>query len=205
MNPGPPASAAIDWINVARPTERRSRWLGLTGLPGKHGASVRYPGHTYRGVLAEDLARLRHARVRSLLLLVEDAELARLGDPQIVVHGMAAGVEIVRHPIPDGGVPASMRAMEEILGRVREAEGRGRAAVACMGGIGRSGLVAACALVESSWSSSDAIALVRRARHPQAVETALQEAFVAGFAAHLTGCEGWLSRSAAISRALVVP
>lgn len=184
----PTASAEIDWVNVAGPGEERPRWLGLTGLPGKHGASVRYPGHTYRGVLAEDLARLRHAGVRSLLLLVEDAELAGWGDPQIVSRGATAGIEIVRHPMPDGGVPPSMRAMQEILGWILEAQARGRVAVSCMGGIGRSGLVAACALVESGWSASAAIALVRRTRHPQAVETALQEAFVAGFAAHLTGC-----------------
>jgi len=185
MNAAPPAPAAIDWINVARPTEASARWLGLTALPGKHGASGRYPGRIYRGMLADDLASLRRADVRWLILLVEDLELRRWGDPQIVSRGAAAGVVIVRHPIPDGGVPASMHVMEDILGRIREAQRHAKVAIACMGGIGRSGLVAACALVESGWSASDAIALVRRARHPQAVETAPQESFVAGFAAHL--------------------
>jgi protein-tyrosine phosphatase len=53
-----------------------------------------------------------------------------------------------------------------------------------MGGVGRTGTVAACALVAAGWDASSAIAEVRRVRHPTAVETAEQEAFVEAFARH---------------------
>jgi protein-tyrosine phosphatase len=121
--------------------------------------------------------------VRRLILLVEDAELQRWSDPRIVERGVAAGVEVSRHPIPDGRAPASLAEMGMIVGEIRDARVSANAAVACMGGVGRTGTAAACALVESGWSPDDAIAAVRVARHPTAVETAEQEAFVHAFAA----------------------
>lgn len=176
---------AIDWMNLSMEAEGLPYRLGLTVLPGKHGASVRYTGRIYRGVLAHDLATLRSANVRRLILLVEDAELERWGDPQIVSRGCGAGIEIVRHPMPDGGVPSSMEVMDEILVQIREARRHGNVGVACMGGVGRTGMVAACALVEAGASPRDAIERVRRVRHPEAVETLRQESFVAIFADHL--------------------
>ena len=51
-----------------------------------------------------------------------------------------------------------------------------------MGGVGRTGTVVACALVAAGWEAVDAIGEVRRLRHPTAVETPAQEAFVEEFA-----------------------
>jgi protein-tyrosine phosphatase len=50
-----------------------------------------------------------------------------------------------------------------------------------MGGVGRTGTVAACALVEGGMTADDAIATVRAVRHPTAVETVEQERFVRSF------------------------
>ena len=52
-----------------------------------------------------DLATLVGQRVRWLLLLVDDGELARFGDADIVDRGAAAGVTIVRRPLTDGTAP----------------------------------------------------------------------------------------------------
>jgi protein-tyrosine phosphatase len=52
-----------------------------------------------------------------------------------------------------------------------------------MGGVGRSGTVAACALLTAGITPDAAIAMVRAVRHPTAVETAEQERFVRSFAA----------------------
>lgn len=179
------SSMAIDWLELSFEPDGLPHRLGLTVLPGKHGASVRYPGRIYRGVLADDLATLRRANVRRLILLVEDAELERWGDPQIVSRGSEAGIEIMRHPMPDGGVPSSVEVMDEILGQLRPAHRHENVAVACMGGVGRTGMVAACALVEAGASPRDAIEQVRRVRHQGAVETERQESFVTTFADHL--------------------
>lgn len=171
----------IDWLPEAMADGLAGR-LGMTVLPGKHGVSVRYPGRVYRQDLSRDLAALHAAGVTLLELLVEDAELQRWGDSHLVEEAAERGIEVRRHPMPDGGVPVSLQEMDIILGELHTARCRGGAAIACMGGVGRTGMVAACALVRQGVDPDEAIAAVRRARHPQAVETAAQRAFVRRYA-----------------------
>ncbi len=172
----------IDWLDASRFEDGRPGNLGLTILPGKHGVSYRYPGRVYRRELKADLAALRAAGVRRLVLLVDDAELRSWGDPAIVECGRVNDVEVVRHPIRDGQPPGSVEAMWRILDDVREGRTSANVAVACMGGVGRTGTVAACALVEAGLDADRAIAAVRDARHPGAVETEAQQEFVRRFA-----------------------
>lgn len=179
----------IDWLEPAQLGDELPGRLGLTILPGKRGVSFRYPGQVYRRDLDEDLAMLRAAGVRHLVLLVEDAELSRWSDSGIVEHAAAAGVTVLRHPMPDGQPPASLAEMREILAEIRHGRHDGNVAVACMGGVGRTGTVAACALVQAGRSPAEAIATVRAVRHPSAVETADQERFVMAFAAAAQGTE----------------
>ncbi len=89
---------------------------------------------------------------------------------------------MVRHPIADGGVPGSPQAMAQVIADVDAGLRQGNVAIACMAGIGRSGMVAACWLVTRGVPSDAAIAEVRARRHPGAVETAEQEAFVRRYA-----------------------
>jgi protein-tyrosine phosphatase len=173
----------IDWLEPAQLGDGLTGRLGLTILPGKQGVSFRYPGRVYRRDLDEDLAMLQAAGVRQLVLLVDDAELSRWSDSAIVERAAAAGVIVLRHPMPDGQPPASIGEMERILAEVRAGRRHGNVAVACMGGVGRTGTVAACALVQAGHTPAEAIAVVRAVRHPAAVETAAQEQFVTAFAA----------------------
>ncbi|HEV8252563.1 MAG TPA: protein-tyrosine phosphatase family protein [Candidatus Limnocylindria bacterium] len=172
----------IDWLEPEQLGDALPGRLGLTVLPGKQGISFRYPGRTYRRDVGHDFELLRAASVARLILLVEDAELRRWSDPLIVERGSDGGVEVIRHPIPDGRPPASTVEMESILAEIREGRASGSVAVACMGGVGRTGTIAACALVEGGMNADDAIATVRAVRHPGAVETAEQERFVHSFA-----------------------
>lgn len=171
----------VDWLDASDLAGELPGRLGLTFLPGKRGPSARYPGHTYRRHAERDLADLREQGARTLVLLVEDAELVRWSDPGLVALGERAGLRVERFPIPDGGAP-SLEVMERIQACIREARARGHVVVACMGGVGRTGMVAACALVEAGLSASAAIARVRAVRHPDAVETQVQERLVAAWA-----------------------
>lgn len=173
----------IDWLEPQQLGDELPGRLGLTILPGKHGVSFRYPGRVYRRDVHDDFASLRAAGVGRLILLVNDAELHSWGDPDIVAHGTAAGVTVLRHPMPDGRPPASIAEMTMILEEIRAGRREGNVAVACMGGVGRSGTVAACALLQAGLTADEAIATVRAVRHPTAVETAEQERFVRSFAA----------------------
>ena len=172
----------IDWLEPGQLGDDLPGRLGLTILPGKQGISFRYPGRVYERDLDADFALLREAGVRRLILLVEDAELRRWSDPRIVERGSASGVEVIRHPVPDGHAPATSEEMRRIQAEIREARSTANVAVACMGGVGRTGTVAACALVDAGMSADEAIATVRAVRHPTAVETDEQEQFVRDFA-----------------------
>lgn len=175
----------VDWLDADEFADGRPGRLGLTFLPGKRGPSMRYPGRVYRRDLARDLETLRLAGVRALVLLVEDHELARWGDPSTEDRARAAGIAVDRHPIPDGSAPPGADVMDAILGGLDLARDEGDAAVACMGGVGRAGTVAACALVATGSSAAGAIARVRAVRHPTAVETTGQVAFVEGYERHI--------------------
>ncbi len=172
----------LDWIDAHDLADGARGRLGLTFLPGKHGGSDRYPGLTYARDLADDLAVLRATGVRLLLLLVEDHELRRWGDPAIVEVARLRGIVIRRHPLPDGSPPASAEEMRSLIEALRVERERRDVAVACMGGVGRTGTVAACALVEGGMAADAAIRFVRRVRHPDAVETEDQRAFVERYA-----------------------
>lgn len=168
----------IDWLPASDLADGRPGRIGMTVLPGKRGPSVRYPGHVYRADLERDLAALKHAGIARLILLVEDDELARWSDADLVERAAVLGLEIDRHPMPDGAPPAGTAEMDEILRSVVEGRASADVAVACMGGVGRTGTVAACALVAAGWEADAAIARVRELRHPMAVETEAQERFV---------------------------
>lgn len=173
----------VDWVSPSDLADALPGRLGLTFLPGKRGRSSRYPGHTYRRDASDDLAQLHAQGVRSLVLLVEEHELARWSDPEIVELGRSAGIDVQRFPIPDGGVP-TIETMEQIQGTIGAGRAHGDVAVACMGGVGRTGTVAACALVSAGRTAPEAIARVREIRHPTAVETDLQERFVSAWERH---------------------
>ena len=122
--------------------------------------------------------------VSLLALLVEDRELERWGDPALVEHAAAAGLAVRRFPIPDGHAPPSLDGVDALLAEIAGARVTGDVVVACMGGVGRSGTIAACAMVAAGVQPDRAIAHLRDVRHPTAVETAAQVAFVSAYAVH---------------------
>jgi protein-tyrosine phosphatase len=120
-----------------------------------------------------------------LVLLVEDHELERWGDPHLEDHAAAAGLRVRRLPIPDGDPPPSVAAVDRVLAEITAARATEDVVIACMGGVGRSGTIAACALVAAGQTPDGAIAHLRAVRHPTAVETRAQVAFVATYAQHV--------------------
>ncbi|MEO6295124.1 MAG: protein-tyrosine phosphatase family protein [Candidatus Limnocylindria bacterium] len=175
----------VDWLEATELKDGAPGRLGMTFLPGKQGRSFRYPGRVYRRELGRDLDTLHHGGICHLLLLVEDEELHRWGDPEIVRHGAERGVTVTRRPLPDGRAPRSAQEMDETLEVLTAARLTGDVAVACMGGVGRTGTVAACALVAAGRSAAGAIERVRDVRHPTAVETQEQVAFVHAYERHV--------------------
>ena len=142
------------------------------------------PGRRDRGRdLGTDLAQLQAAGATRLLCLLTDSELDWAGVSALGLRARAAGLAYRRLPIPGQGTPDIDEATQ-LVRWCREATERGETVViTSMGGLGRSGTVAACFLVATGISAEAAIAAVRAARGARALETVAQEDFVVTFAA----------------------
>lgn len=153
--------------------------LGLTIAPGRA-----RPGFPEAGgaTLAADLKRLRDDFGASVLLtLMEETEMSLHGIGRLRPAARKAGLESLWFPIPDLGAPSSAEATAGLVGDLVERLSAGRTVVVhCLGGIGRSGTIAACVLVGLGQPADRALRRVRAAR-PGAVEMPAQEAFVRGF------------------------
>lgn len=162
----------------------RVDWLDADalGTPGGLGLTL-CPGRADRGrVLEADLDALRDAGVSRLLTLLTDPEVERLQVGGLSDGCAARGLGWRQHPIRDQGVPG-LDDMQDLVAWTLAALQAGEPVlVHCMGGLGRSGTLAACVLVAQGHDPDAAIQHVRDARGPRAVEVASQEALVRRFA-----------------------
>jgi protein-tyrosine phosphatase len=102
--------------------------------------------------------------------------------PELAARARARGLAVLELPIADQGAPSApeMRALSlDLVGRLRAGE---TVVVHCLGGLGRSGLVAACVLADLGAGADGSVARVRDARGPRAIESAEQESFVRAYA-----------------------
>ena len=100
-----------------------------------------------------------------LLLLVEDRELRRCRVMDIGEVLPAHGVELLRFPIVDPELPrdgaAYRRLIAGLLERIRSGQ---KVAIACRGGLDRTGLTAGCLLREAGLPPDTAVDRVHAAR-----------------------------------------
>jgi len=110
-----------------------------------------------------------------VISLLEDQEAAELELAHERDFAESQNVHFISFPIPDRGVPASVSAALSLLKVVTEALESGKnVAVHCRQGIGRSGLVAAGALVASGVPVEKALDVVCAARGRPVPETPVQ-------------------------------
>lgn len=83
---------------------------------------------------------------------------------------------------PDFRLPADRSAARAAFEEARARAAAERVEFACWGGRGRTGTALACLAVLDGVPAADAVAFVRRAYHPKAVETPWQRRYVLGFA-----------------------
>jgi len=175
----------VDWLGVADLSVTGR--LGRTFLPGKNHRGESGLKHARSARL--DAQRLRDEyRVDTLLLLNEDHEIARFvndvpppAGPQNLMAALAENsIALLRLPIPDGGVPRpnqedELRALlTDVVALLRAGK---NVAVACRGGIGRTGTLLGLVLIELGCSSASAIVRVRTMK-PECIDPGRQEEFV---------------------------
>ena len=125
-----------------------------------------YPGSECTASTPGKLARIVDAGIRAFVDLTQEREL-RAYDTQLrdVAKKSTCDVTYCRHPIRDASVPGK-REMRSILAAIKAAMLDGRPCyVHCWGGIGRTGTVIGCWLVqEDNLSADDAIARIAQLR-----------------------------------------
>jgi protein-tyrosine phosphatase len=100
--------------------------------------------------LSEEITSWQRAGIRTVVSLLEPAEVAELGLGEEACLCSAAGIGFLSYPIPDRGVPSSMHSLNELVLPLAHMVRAGHlVAVHCRAGIGRSSLVAAAILVRA--------------------------------------------------------
>ncbi|MBB6254769.1 protein-tyrosine phosphatase family protein [Nitrospirillum iridis] len=133
--------------------------------------------------LADEIASWQAAGVHEVVSLLEPAEVRELDLAREVTLCQDGGLVFTTLPIPDRGVPGSMRGMAALARRLASNLGAGRSvAVHCRAGIGRSSLVGACVMVCAGLEAPTAFDRIAQARGVPVPDTEEQRAWVRSFA-----------------------
>ncbi len=162
-----------------RSTELRLDWLARKLTPPGRVALTLLPGRRDHGrSIAQDLAVIEGQGVGRILCLVSRQELELYGVGDLLNVYREHGIAVRHMPIPDQKA-SGIKDMQEAIAWMETGLSAGEGVlIHCVGGLGRSGMAAAALLKSRGMAAEEAMAEVRRARSPNAIETAEQEEFV---------------------------
>ncbi len=148
-------------------------YIPLTLLPGRKDRNR---------VLTDDIRTIKEKNIQSILCLLTENEFSEYGVDDLKKEYLSAGFSLKHAPVKDQGIP-SIEAMNEIFdwldGEIKQ---KRKVLIHCVGGLGRSGLVAACYIKKKfGLSKENSIAIVRESRSERAIETKAQEDFVGSY------------------------
>ena len=148
-----------------------------------------YPGASDENRARRKIEAILKAGIRSFIDLTETVDPLEPYEPILHERAASMGLEVSyrRMPIRDMSIP-TMELMDEILSTIETDIGEGRPVYFhCWGGIGRTGTVAGCWLVQQGPTCEDALKRLRelRATTPdrsmESPQTEAQRAFVRGW------------------------
>lgn len=177
----PQASAArtsiTDPLRIAW-LETPSEWrVGLTFAPGKRGPSTE--GARWERDLDADLDVLVSNGIRTIACLIEAHELGGWGIERLPAAAAARKIEFLHRPIRDVSVPTldgARSLIQELIAR-RDAP----ILIHCIGGVGRTGVIAGCLLRALDVPPDEALRRLVAARGKRCPETPVQRQFVTDF------------------------
>jgi len=167
----------IDWV------QPEGAWgkIGLSFCPGKI-QQVARTGAWQRDIHL-DVRAIKESGVRMVITLIELHEFAELHVASLPAVVWSAGLKWIHLPIVDMCAPNTswMRLWAREGRQIIDVLSEGASIfIHCKGGLGRTGTVAACLLIESGMRASDAMRAVRAARRGT-IETQDQEDFVLSY------------------------
>jgi protein-tyrosine phosphatase len=124
--------------------------------------------------LADEVRAWQAASVGTVVSLLEAAEVRdlELRDQPRLCAG--AGIGFRHFPIPDRGVPGSLKEVHLLVTELRAALDSGAVAIHCRAGIGRTGLVAGCVLHDLGVPVADIFHRLSRSRGLPMPDTSAQ-------------------------------
>jgi protein-tyrosine phosphatase len=147
-------------------------WLGITILPGRR---------DYSRNLDVDIEELKSQGINVIIPLLTQDEMERYGVPYLIDRYKKANFEIKHLPINDQRTPNKAE-VDEMIKYISQKFSEGKKILLhCVGGLGRSGLMAACYLKHLGLSTENAIYAVREARSSRAIENNYQIEFVSSY------------------------
>jgi len=137
--------------------------------------------------LTDEIAGWKASGLNLVVSLLEQEEVAELGLQLEAELCRAEGIEFVAFPIPDRGVPESSRGAEALGRTIAAGIADGRSiAIHCRAGIGRSSVIAACALICAGIDADSAFASIKGARGVAVPDTDDQRDWVIAFGKELS-------------------
>ena len=155
--------------------------LLLTICPGKKTSVSELTVGGWDRDLGMDVEAISRSGALAVLTLLETEEMASLAVPHLSEVVQEAGLEWLHFPIRDKHAPDadSEEAWASLSTVLHQHLDSGHDVVVhCNGGVGRTGTIAALLLMERGVSIDEAIAAVRAARGPVAVENEEQDGFL---------------------------
>lgn len=143
-------------------------FIGMTILPGRKDRGRN---------LQVDIDKIKEEGINNVLCLIATEEFEKYGVSDLLASYKANGIEAKHVNIVDQGIPTKEE-MKTVTAWIHQKE-KEKVLIHCVGGLGRTGTVAACYLKEYlHLSAKDAINKIREVRSSRAVESDAQEKFV---------------------------
>ncbi len=149
----------------------------IKGIDASIGMTI-LPGRKDRGRdLQADIASIKQQGINNVVCLIATEEFEKYGVNDLLASYKANGIDAKHVNIVDQGIPTKEE-MKTVTAWIHQKE-KEKVLIHCVGGLGRTGTVAACYLKEYlHLSAKDAINKIREVRSSRAVESDMQEKFV---------------------------
>jgi len=188
----------IDWLNI--PNLGLCQSLALSSLPG-----CRFKEN--RRNIVQDVEAIADHGITDVFILMKSSEFRKYRVPGILDEYDKRGILVHHHPVEDGGLPPD----EELMKMIQSLESlvsdpSHRVLIHCYGGLGRTGVFAACFLLslDKSLLPETAISYIRNSRGARAIQTVRQWNFVQDYRNfeknYLKSQEEYEDRSRSVSR-----
>ncbi|MEH2554892.1 protein-tyrosine phosphatase [Bradyrhizobium algeriense] len=156
----------------------RLHWIELSAA-GRIAISARPRADDW---LETEIGEWKASGLNMVVSLLERDEVSELGLLREAELCRSSGIEFLSFPIPDRGVAENGADVLQIASSIASGIANGRSvAIHCRAGIGRSSMIAACALICSGIEANDALARIKAARGLTVPDTDEQRDWIMAF------------------------